>query len=319
MRQETGAPRSAQRVGSVVVDQPAPGPVGAAGTRRRPAPAILVVAPCGQTAGMSAFTVVSFHAHPDDEALLTGGTLARAAADGHRVVLVTATAGEAGLAADRYGTGVELAARRRAELDASAAALGCQRVELLGYADSGMDGRCGGDAAFARVDVDAAGARLASLLREERADVLTVYDAHGGYGHPDHVAVHRVGLRAARLAGTRVVLEATVDRTSLLRGARAVEHLPGIPPEFAPRRLAEAYTPRAQITHTIDVRAVCAAKRAAMRAHASQGSGGDDRRTLAVFGRLPLPLFRLAFGREWYVERGRDPSRRVTDIFASLR
>ncbi len=268
---------------------------------------------------MSSFTVVSFHAHPDDEALLTGGTLARAAAEGHRVVLVTATVGEAGLAGGAYGSGADLAVRRRAELDASAAALGCRRVAVLGYADSGMDGRSGGDRAFAHADVGAAAERLAALLRDEQADVLTVYDARGGYGHPDHVAVHTVGVQAARLAGTPVVLEATVDRTSLLRAARAVHRLPGIPPDFSPDRLAGAYTPRAEITHVVDVAAFCAAKRAAMRAHASQASGGADRRTLAVFGRLPLAVFRVAFGREWYVERGRAGGRRVGDIFDTLR
>src|ERR1700753_4360317 len=89
------------------------------------------------------YTLVSFHAHPDDEALFTGGTLARAAAEGHRVILVVATAGEAGLAATSLvGDGV-LADRRMAELERAAAALGCRRVHLLGYDDSGLDGRAG--------------------------------------------------------------------------------------------------------------------------------------------------------------------------------
>ncbi len=90
-----------------------------------------------KTAGVP-FTLVSFHAHPDDEALLTGGTLARAAADGHRVVLVTATAGEAGLSGDGMRDAASLEARRRRELAESARALGCARWEILGYADSGF-------------------------------------------------------------------------------------------------------------------------------------------------------------------------------------
>lgn len=268
---------------------------------------------------MRAFTVVSFHAHPDDEVLLTGGTLARAAAEGHRVVLVTATAGEAGLAAETFGTGHELAAVRRAELDAAAAALGCQRVEVLGYADSGMTGRCGGEHAFARTPTAVAAERLAALLQQEQADALTVYDPRGGYGHPDHQAVHRVGIEAARLAGTPIVLEATVDRDSLLRAARVAQHLPGIPADFGPERLVGTYTARTELTHAIDVRAFCAQKRAAMRCHATQATGGQDARTLSVFGRLPLWLFRRVLGREWFVERGRTPRRRVGDIFATLR
>lgn len=83
------------------------------------------------------YTLVAFHAHPDDEALLTSGTMARAAAEGHRVVLVVATDGELGLASTDFTAGGGLAAHRRAELEASAAVLGVARTEWLGYADSG--------------------------------------------------------------------------------------------------------------------------------------------------------------------------------------
>ena len=164
-------------------------------------------------------TIVSFHAHPDDEVLLTGGTLARMAAAGHRVVLVTATSGGAGLA-DPASQERGLAAVRAAELTRSARLLGCARVELLGYEDSGMDGTAGGPTAFCRTPLPDAAERLAAILEQEQADVLTVYDEHGGYGHPDHIAVHRVGVLAAQLAGTPRVREATSDRDLLKRGAR---------------------------------------------------------------------------------------------------
>ncbi len=164
------------------------------------------------------YTVVSFHAHPDDESLLTAGTLARAAADGHRVVLVVATAGEAGLAADASGLG----GRRTRELADSARAIGATRVEVLGY----PDGR------FGDIDPEIAAARLAEILREERADVLTTYDRAGGYGHPDHVQVHRVGRRAAELAGTPVVLEATIDRTLIARLLGVLRRVPGPMPDL---------------------------------------------------------------------------------------
>lgn len=265
------------------------------------------------------FTLVAFHAHPDDEALLMAGTLARAVAEGHRVVLVAATAGEAGLV--RGGTtGPALASRRVAELQRSAAALGCARVELLGYADSGLHGDAGGAAAFAGADVDEAAGRLAGLLREEAADVLTIYDPAGGYGHPDHVQVSRVGIRAAALAGTPSVLEATVDRTALQRVLRLVHRLPGIPADFAPSRFDRAFTAREELTHRVDVRRFCAAKRASLAAHASQAGADEGTRTLAVLLRLPGPLFRLALGREWYVERGRPPGRPLLDdVFATVR
>lgn len=265
-----------------------------------------------------AFTIVAFHAHPDDEALLTAGTLARLAAEGHRVVLVVATAGEAGLTRGSWA-GQLLAGRRLAELERSASALGCARVEVLGYADSGMLGKAGGEAAFVRVDVEVASARLAALLVEERADVLTVYDAAGGYGHPDHCMVTRVGIRAAELAGTRVVLEATVDRRALQRVLRLVSRLPGVPADFAADRFDRAYSDRRDLTHRVDVRRYTSAKRASLAAHVSQAGGGEGTRTLAVLLRLPHPLFRLALGREWFIERGRTPGPLLDDVLASLR
>jgi LmbE family N-acetylglucosaminyl deacetylase len=267
-----------------------------------------------------AYTVVSFHAHPDDEALLTAGTLARAAAEGHRVVLVLATAGGAGLASSTVLDEGPLAQRRHAELRRSAEALGCARVEWLGYQDSGMaDARSGVPDTFADADREQAARRLAALLEEERADVLTIYDPAGGYGHPDHVQVHHVGARAAELAGTPVVLEATVDRRPLLRVLRAVWWLPGVPPGFRPARFAEAFAEPERLTHRVDVRRFVAHKRAAMAAHASQASADTGRRTLAVLLALPGPLFRVVLGHEWYVEHGRTPTRRLSDdIFSSI-
>ena len=250
------------------------------------------------------FTLVSFHAHPDDESLLTAGTLARAAAEGHRVVLVVATAGEAGLADDAGGLG----GRRTRELAASAAAIGVARVELLGY----PDGR------FGEIDLETAATRLATILTEEGADVLTTYDRAGGYGHPDHVQVHRVGLRAAEIAGTPVVLEATIDRTLIARVFAVLERVPGPMPPLP--RSTEVYTARAELTHRVDVRRHVPAKLASMRAHTSQTGGGRGPRTLTLLLRIPRPLARSVLGREWYREVGRVPGRRLEDdIFASLR
>ena len=266
------------------------------------------------------FTLVSFHAHPDDEALLTAGTLARVAAEGHRVVLVVATAGDAGLAATEFGRAGDLARRRLAELHASAEALGCARVEVLGYRDSGMYGeRASEDGAFASAPVDVAAAALADVLREEEADVLTVYDPQGGYGHPDHVQVHRVGVRAAEMAGTPVVLEATVDRRLLQRVLRLVSRRGRVPADFDPARFGNAFTASADLTHRVNVRRHTRAKRAAMAAHVSQQTADDGDRTLAYLLRLPGPIFRLVLGQEWYVERGRRPARPLLDdVFVSL-
>jgi LmbE family N-acetylglucosaminyl deacetylase len=261
------------------------------------------------------FTVVSFHAHPDDEALLTGGTLARAVADGHRVVLVVATAGEAGLAADDQRPG--LGRRRSQELDASARAIGAARTEILGYADSGSRGPLPPES-FAAAEVEAAATRLAAILDEEGADVITVYDPAGGYGHRDHVQVHRVGLRAAEIAGTPLVLEATIDRARIDRVVRVLRRLATIIPMPDLPDTARAFTARADLTHEVDVRRHLAAKRTALAAHGSQTGGGP--RTLTLLLRLPRPLAGAVLGREWFREVGRAPGSPLQDdIFATLR
>src|SRR5204863_8121402 len=91
--------------------------------------------------------------------------------------------------------------------------------EFLGYLDSRMMGTPHNDdhASCWTADLDEAANRLARILDEERAHVLTIYDDHGGYGHPDHIQVHRVGARAAELAGTPVVYESTINRDHIRR------------------------------------------------------------------------------------------------------
>ena len=269
-------------------------------------------------------TVVFFHAHPDDEALLTSGTMAKLAAQGHRVVLVVATSGEAGLAADDLRADGRLGERRLGELEQSAAALGVARLELLGYADSGLGDDptptppAGALPRLADADPAEVAARLAGILTVEQAVVLTTYDASGGYGHPDHVAVHHIGAIAARLAGTPVVLEATVPRDRLLSVARAVNRL--LPRS---RRIdlvpwERAYSSSTDITHRIDVRAQWRQRRASMRSHASQATANSGPRTLGVFTRIPPPLFGWVFGREWYRQPNTPAGRRFTDVLQTL-
>jgi LmbE family N-acetylglucosaminyl deacetylase len=269
---------------------------------------------------------VFFHAHPDDEALLTSGTMAELAAQGHRVVLVVATAGEAGRAADSLRADGGLAARRMAELRASADALGVSRLEVLGYADSGLatdptppppPGRL---PRLAQAPIPEVAARLAAVLAQERADVVTGYDANGGYGHPDHLAVHRIAAAAAALAGTPVLLEATVPRDRLLALAGGVNRLLPASRRVDLRPWQHAYSASADVTHCIDVHRRSAARRASMRAHASQATADSGARTLGVFTRVPPPLFGWVFGREWYRQPGvgLEQGRRYRDVFATL-
>src|SRR6266568_2714018 len=196
-------------------------------------------------------TVVAFHAHPDDEALLTGGTLARLVAEWHRVVLVVACDGEMGEARTNGGT------ERLDELRASGRVLGVARVVHLGYADSGHGPVLYPDppdrARFVRADLDEAAARLAEVLREERADVLLSYDRRGGYGHRDHVRVYEVGARAAEMAGTARVLQATLPREPLLRVFNVARRL-RLLVRYDPEVIRASYSARREITHRIDVR-----------------------------------------------------------------
>jgi LmbE family N-acetylglucosaminyl deacetylase len=217
-------------------------------------------------------TIVSFHAHPDDESIGVGGTLARAADAGHRVVLVFATRGELGEPVPGVlRDGEQLALRRSAECHASAAALGAARVEFLGWSDSGMMGEPTNDApyCFWRASVEHAARRLAVVLEEERPEVLTVYDDNGGYGHPDHIQVHRVGMRAAQLCPVPVVAQSTIDRDRLLRDLAALVQAGLLPAEAAD--LPPGFgKPSEVVTHRVHVGDALDRKRASMRAHASQ-------------------------------------------------
>ncbi len=252
-------------------------------------------------------TLVCFHAHPDDEAIATGGTMAKAAAEGHRVVLVVATRGEHGEPVPGVlEPGESLADRRVAETHRSAEVLGAHRVEFLGYHDSGMDGEDTNDhdGTFWSADVDEAAERLAAILRDERRDgeatVLTVYDDHGGYGHPDHIQVHRVGTRAAELVGLDRVFWATMNRDAIRRQMEQnPDMLEALDQDGEELVDTETFgTAESDITHAIDVREHIAAKRAAMSAHESQI--GDD----SFFMTMPPEVFAEAFGTEWYVRPG---------------
>ena len=257
-------------------------------------------------------TLVTFHAHPDDEAIATGGVMAQAAAAGHRVVLVLATKGELGEVGDGVlDDGEALAERRTVEVAAAAEILGVERVAFLGYRDSGMadDPRRHDDGCFASADVEEAAARLAVILHEENADVLTVYDSNGNYGHPDHIQVHRVGHRAGELAGTPEVFEATMNHDYIVAlMAETADQLPEGVERPNPDDL-ELGVPEAVITTRVDVTEFVGAKRAAMAAHASQIDENS------FFLQMPPEMFSRAFGYEWFIHKGEPPGIHEAGLF----
>ncbi|MFE7625586.1 N-acetyl-1-D-myo-inositol-2-amino-2-deoxy-alpha-D-glucopyranoside deacetylase [Streptomyces sp. NPDC057509] len=258
------------------------------------------------------------HAHPDDESINNGATMARYAAEGALVTLVTCTLGEEGevippalahLAADRDDT---LGPHRRGELAAAMRALGVTDHRFLGgpgrYRDSGMMGteqnhRPG---AFWSADLDEAAGHLVDVIREVRPQVLVTYDPDGGYGHPDHIQAHRVATRAAQLAADaayrpgsaphtvakvywnrvpRSVAEKAfaalrADAPDAFGGIAAIEDVPGV--------VNDAF-----VTTLVDGAGYEGAKAAAMRAHATQIAVQEP--YFALSNDLGQPLFTVEY------------------------
>ena len=248
-----------------------------------------------------------FHAHPDDEAIFTGGAMARLARQGWRVVLVVATQGELGAPTTVAGSAEALGNERMAETLRAGEVLGVDRIEFLGYHDSGLLGDVANTApgAFWSADSEEVAARLAGLLRDEAADALVVYDETGIYGHPDHVKVHEVGLRAAARAGVDCVYEATVDReylhfveTHLVIEAGAARSRVGAGDGELGLAASPIGKPTVLVSNTLDVRDLLDVKRAAMAAHRSQIP------ETASAMRLPTEAFAAVYGFEWFIRRG---------------
>ena len=279
------------------------------------------------------------HAHPDDESIGTGATMAKYAAEGAVVTLVTCTLGELGevippdlahLAADADGG---LGEYRIGELAAACAALGVTDHRFLGgpgrWRDSGMIGLPSNDApgCFWQADVDEAAGELLGVIREVRPQALISYDANGFYGHPDHIQAHRVSRRAFELSGglvskfyaTAVPRSVLVGAIETLRGSRG--GFPGGGPDFTRVESVDDLpfgVPDEDVTTEIDATAYLGQKLAAMRAHATQ---------IAVQG----PFFALwdkvgqrAFGREYYTllagprGGGSGPQDWESDLFAAI-
>ena len=241
------------------------------------------------------------HAHPDDESIYTGATMARYAAEGVQVTLVTCTLGELGevippsLANLADGDGVRLGEYRTGELAAACAALGVTDHRFLGgpgrWRDSGMMGTEGNDdpRCFWRADVDQAARALLDVIAEVRPQVLLTYDANGAYGHPDHIQAHRVAWRACELAGAN-----------------------GPAKFYATAALGSE--PRLVSTE-IDASAYFGQKLAAMRAHATQITVD------APFFALSDGVRRRASGTEYYTLLAgtcgpHGPADREDDLFA---
>jgi N-acetyl-1-D-myo-inositol-2-amino-2-deoxy-alpha-D-glucopyranoside deacetylase len=218
------------------------------------------------------------HAHPDDETIGTGATMAKYAAEGARVTLVTCTLGEMGeiIPPDlAHLMPDELGEHRIGEMEAACAALGVTDHRFLGgpgrYRDSGMMGTDENEdpRSFWQVSVESAAAELAEVIREVAPQAIVTYDANGFYGHPDHIQAHRVTMRAHSLAaggtpGTRLFATA-MPRSVLIEAAKLPADSWFTPWMDLTRTVADD-----QVTTSIDADAYLDAKIAAMKAHATQ-------------------------------------------------
>ena len=229
--------------------------------------------------------VVFFHAHPDDECILTGSTLAKAAAAGLRTIVVYGTRGDAGETNADLG-GETLGERRVKEAEAACADLGVARIEWLPYADSGMADTetTKNPEAFSNADPQAVAALIAERLSDEEVAAVIGYDVNGTYGHPDHIQVHHVANAAVTALGADWVLQATYNREYLA----ALPDADGtLDPNFA---AAEA-----DLTHFVTGEQWLLAKVAATANHRSQVPDDWDEENPNIDG------FRARFGTEWFI------------------
>jgi N-acetyl-1-D-myo-inositol-2-amino-2-deoxy-alpha-D-glucopyranoside deacetylase len=280
------------------------------------------------------------HAHPDDESIGTGATMAKYAAEGAQVTLVTCTLGELGevippeLAYLAWDADGGLGQYRIGELDAACAALGVTDHRFLGAAgrwrDSGMMGLPSNDwdGSFWRADIDEAAGALLAIIREVRPQVIVTYDENGFYGHPDHIQAHRVAWRAFELAGGLVSkFYATALPRSVLAEAMALLQQDGTGGEVGGADFSRVEsveelpfgTDDAKVTTQIDAGEYLDAKLAAMRAHATQISIDSP------FFALSDKVGQRAMGTEYYTllapagaGAGGAAAARETDLFAGL-
>jgi N-acetyl-1-D-myo-inositol-2-amino-2-deoxy-alpha-D-glucopyranoside deacetylase len=271
------------------------------------------------------------HAHPDDESINNGATMARYAAEGAHVTLVTCTLGERGEVIPpglRHLTNGALGHERLLELGAAMGRLGVEDHRCLGgggrYQDSGMMGIPDNDDpnCFWQADVDEAAGSLLEVIREVRPQVLVTYDPNGGYGHPDHIQAHRVAMRAVELADEagcpvdKVYWNRVPRSVAEAAFARLQEELPGLPfSASAAVTDVPGVVDDELITTEIDGTAYAAAKAAAMRAHATQIEVAPGERYFALSNGLAQPLFAAEY---YELVRGKPGGSRETDLFAGV-
>ncbi|MGB9724475.1 MAG: PIG-L family deacetylase [Chloroflexia bacterium] len=269
-------------------------------------------------------TLMALFAHPDDESFATGGTLARYAAAGVQVVLVCATRGEAGIVHDE-GMEVppeEMGRVREEELRCACRALGIQELHFLGYRDSGMAGSPENrhPLAFCRAEPAEVVERILALFRRFRPQVVLTFGPDGGYGHPDHIAIHRHVTAAWKEAGSlpqppRKLYYTAVSAATFRRIREAMWQHGLIPEPPSEEEVARRGIPEERITTAVDVRDFLGKKVAALRCHRTQLPPNHP------WLNLPEDFRRTYMGYETFVladARGVEAAPKEEDLFAGL-
>jgi LmbE family N-acetylglucosaminyl deacetylase len=231
----------------------------------------------------------------------------KARAEGHRVVLVTATRGEVGeiYNMDEESTRPRLGEVREAELEDAARILGVNRGEFLDYRDSGMVGTADNEnpKSFHQAPLGEAAARLAAILREERPDVVVTYDSDGTYGHPDHIKAHHVTNAALDLLEREGWRPSKLYYTAIPRSLME-KFMEQVPEEDRRNDTIQIIgTPDDLVTTRVDVSDFVDQKRQAFAAHVTQNDPNSWFTTMAD------QLYRMAFGTEYYrLARGKPSS-----------
>ncbi len=280
------------------------------------------------------------HAHPDDETLTTGGTMARYAARGVEVILVTCTLGEEGEVIPESMRGLssehadQLGGYRVGELRAACSALRVADQRFLGgigrWRDSGMlwesPGRAGAGTrahprAFATGDRDEQVAALRGVLQELKPQVVVTYAADGGYGHPDHVRAHEVTMAATeQVPAVLRVFHTVPSRSAIEAGLRRLAQVPGMPFEMRPLDEIPQVSDD-EITTVVDVAEHLPAKISALRAHGTQVRTWLEQRhdgagvaALALSNDVAMPVG----DHEHFVLASGEPEGCATGLFGGL-
>jgi N-acetyl-1-D-myo-inositol-2-amino-2-deoxy-alpha-D-glucopyranoside deacetylase len=274
---------------------------------------------------------MAVHAHPDDEAIGTGGILKKYAKEGIRTVLVTCTRGEEGEISDpSLATRENLGEVRALELAEACRILGVTDLEYLGYRDSGMAGTPENDnpASFHRADLQEATGRLVKLIRTYRPHVIVTYDDNGFYGHPDHIRANQVTVAAFQRSGDpdqfadqglepwtpAKLYYTTVPRSAFAELAKHLAEF-GIEDPTEERSDIPPGTPDEDVTTTVDVQDEVEDKHAALMAHRTQMDPNF------FWMKMGPDLFKRGFGREAFlrIESRVAAPDRESDLFAGLR